>query len=389
VSHPFNIITRRCTITGSGGAALATGDVITGTSAMHAIVMSNGDAKCKFEVPVPGTSQVVACHLFLTRDGEDLRCFDTTYGDYSYFFVGNATEPDRVRIIEATPDACEISIEWDNRSLGSPGLVERNPAGTVNYYNNAVESPFSQATAHYLSSLTTLRKCVRMVRGLPGYFLAWRSTPDVTPIVTAHSQGLNNDKDHGGEREFGTGAGTAVAWASTGKIAYFPAWRSQRDWSAVTTAIPSFDNFAWWPGIDDAPYANWDHATVIAMQPSGFPTHQTTGPWYVARIPVSGYGGSANVASVLVQQNPNEIGVWCYAGQSGIVVNHLTNPWIEADGQKTRFPIFVGAVYHEPDATSVAKAGYTGTVAYGNEPSAAVQASVTALVASVDGSWPT
>lgn len=380
MSHPFNIVTRRCAITGAGGATLATGDVVTGASAMHAIVMSNGQAKCKYEVPVPGTSQVTACHLFLTHQDEDLRCFDTTYGDYSYFFIGNDTEPDRVRVIEATPDACEISIEWDSRSLGSPGLVERNPGGLVNHYDNGNQ--------RLITSLTTLRKCVRMVRGLPGYFLAWRSTPDVTPIVTAHSQGLNNDKDHGGEREFGTGAGTAVAWASTGRVAYFPAWRSQRDWSAVTAAIPSFDNFAWWPGIDDPPYANWDHATVIAMQPSGFPAHQTTGPWYVARIPVSSYGGNANVASVLVQQNPNEIGVWCYAGQSGIVVNHLTNPWIEADGQKTRFPIFVGAVYYAPDSSSVAKSGYTGNVAYGNEPSTEVQAKVTALVTNVDGAWP-
>jgi hypothetical protein len=378
---------RACSITGLAGVALATDDIVTGETALRAIKMENGLVRVSNERP--NGAEFPACHLFVnaghTADGHEdawTRCFSEQYGDWSYFVSSFAATCNRAVVIEATDDAVEVSFEWSAHSLGSPGLVERNPSGTVNYYNNAVESPFSQSTSHYITEVY-LRKVVRIQRGVQGYWLAWRSYPDFTPTITAHSQGLNNDKDHTGEREFGTGGGTRVAWSSTGKVAYFPAWRSQRDWSAVTAAIPSFDNFAWWPGIDDPPYANWDHATVIAMQPAGFPAHQTTGPWYIAGLTADG------VVHVLVQKNPQEAGVWCYAGQNGNIVNHLTNPWIEADGQRTRFPVFIGADHYAADSTAVAKAGYTGNVAYGNEPSTTAQATATALVNAAVEAWPT
>ena len=71
------------------------------------------------------------------------------------------------------------------------------------------------------------------------------------------------------------------------------------------------------------------------------------------------------------------------------MVNHFTNPWIESDGRRTRFPVFLGAVHHIADATAVAKAGYTGTVAYANEPSVGVQANVGRAALAVWEDWST
>lgn len=387
MSYPFNIRTiARVQATGLNGALLSTGDIITGESNLRAISVTNGLVKVTYERPDALLSEYPACHLYLLRDGEWLRCVTEQYGDWSFFVNPISATCDRAVVVEATDEAVEISFEWtahdlDTGYLSTPGLNERNPSGALNYFDG---SP----TPHRITESYT-RKVVRIQRGIRGYWLAWRSKPEMTPEITAHSQGLNNDKDHAGEREFGTGNGSAVAWASTGKIAYFPAWRSQRDWSAVTTALPTFDNFAWWPGIDDPPYSPWSHATVIAMQPAGYPAHQTTGPWYIADIPVSNYGGNANICRYLVMKNPHESGSWCYAGQSGTVLTHLANNWIESDGRRTRFSCFLGAEYHVPDATAVAKSGYTGNVDFGNEPSATIQATIAARVATVVGAWPT
>ena len=370
---------------GAGGAVLATGDVITGNTAIRAIVAANGLVKVTLEAGQAG--QLGCCHLWLneghTADAHEdswLRCFNASYGDYSYYYASIATNPDRVRVIEATDDAVELSIEWDAHSFGSPGLVQRTPQNVVAYD--------SGGGIRYWTAVL-LRKVIRVERGKPGYFLAWRSVPETTlEIAGGIGDAWNNDKDRG-ERECGTGSGSAVAWASTGRVAYFPAWRSQRDWSAVTTAIPSFDNFAWWPGIDDPTYTPWDDATVIAMEPAGYPAEQAEGPFYVADIPIVDAGTADNVYRLIVEKNPNEVGVWNYAGQSyGVLVNHLTNSWIESNGARTRFPVFLGAGHCVPDSTAVAVAGYTGTVAFGNEPSVEIQARVGRAALAVWEDWP-
>lgn len=375
---------RACSVSGASGS-LSTGDVVTGNTAIRAVSMANGLVKITLEAG--GAGQLGACHLYLndghTADGHGdnwRRCFNATYGDWSYYVTSITTNPDRVRVIEATDDAAELSIEWDAHSLGSPGLVQRTSQNVVAYD--------SGGGLRYWTAVL-LRKVVRLERGKPGYFLAYRSVPDPTVDIDSVGDAWNNDKDRG-EREFGTGSGTAVAWASNGKVAYFPAWRTQRDWSAVTAAIPTFDNFAWWPGIDDADYSPWNDATVVAMQPAGFPAEQATGPWYVADIPTADAGTDDNIFRIVVQKNPNEIGVWCYAGQEGgSLVNHITTSWVEANGARTRFQVFIGADDCAPDATAVVKSGYTGTVAYGNEPSSVTQTRALAIATAVWEDWPT
>lgn len=373
---------RACSITGAGGVALVAGDVLTTAAAKRALVIANGLAKFTYELPLPG-SNPAAGHLYLnsghiSEGHEDvwLTCFDPSFGDYAYF-VTTPLIADRIRVVEASDDAVEVTFEWDAHSLGSPGLVEVDPANYPNY-NDA-------AALQYVTTVF-LQKVVRMERGKPGYFLAYRSRPEVVPEITGLGA-LNNDVERG-ERECGTGGGTAVVWSSAGRIAYFGAWRDQRDWSAVLTAFPSFNNFAWWAGIDDPTHSVWADATVIAMQPEGYPHEQTSGYLYVADIPVAAAGCDNNVYRIVVQKNPLQIGCWGYAGQYGVVVNHLTNAWVERDGRRTRFPVFLGAGHHTPDPTAVAKAGYTGNVAYGNEPTANVQAKALALATAVTEDWP-
>lgn len=384
MSYPFNIRAEaKVQITGINGTTLNTGDVVTGEDNLRAVTIENGYCKVTYELP--DGAEEGACHLYIMHDGEWRRCFRPGYGDWTFWVSPLQGTADRIVVLQATPDVVEISIEWtahdlDTGYLGTAGLVSRDYARSVNY-------PSSSSNPKLITEVH-LRKVVRVERGVQGYWLAWRSDPNVVPMITGASALANNEANLG-EREFGTGGGTAVAWASTGNVAYFDAWRDQRDWSAVTTALPSFDNFAWWPGIDDATYPPWNHATVIAMQPAGYPAEASGGTYYIADIPASSYGGYANVCRYLVQKNPNEIGVWCYAGQLGEVVNHFTNPWTESDGRLTRYQVFIGAVYHAPDATAVAKAGYTGNVDYGNEPTSAIQATIAARAAAVLAGWPT
>lgn len=376
---------RDVSITGTGGAALSTGDTVTGTTAIRAVAIENGLVKVTLEAG--GAGQLGACHLYLndghTSDGHEdswRRCFNATYGDWTYYVTSVTTNPDRVRVIEATDDAVEISIEWDAHSLGTPGLVQRTPQNVVAYDDGG--------NPRYWTAVL-LRKVIRVERGKPGYFIAFRSVPETTlEIDDGVGDAWNNDKDRG-ERECGTGSGSAVVWSSAGVTAYFPAWRTQRDWSAVLVAVPTFDNYACFMGIDDPTYAPWNDATVIAMMPNGYPAEQATGPYYVADIPIADAGTDDNIFRIIVQKNPNEIGSWCYDGdQSGALVNHLTNSWIESNGMRTRFPVFIGADDCTPDSTAVSKSGYTGTVAFGNEPSAVTQARALAIATAVTEDWP-
>lgn len=371
-----NRITRAepCTITGEDGAALAEGDIVTGEDAVRAVAIENGLARVTYELPEG--AEPAAHHLFIAHEGEWLRCLRPGYGDWSFWVTPISVAADRAVVIEANEDAVEVSFEWAAKSLDNAGYGFPGGLNSRDYARNLIY-PSGSATPRQIATVH-LRKVLRMERGVRGYWRSWRSDPNIVPQITAAGQAANNEKDLG-ERELGIGGGAAVVWASTGNIAYFPAWLEQRDWSAVVAALPSFDNFAFWPGIDDATYPPWNHATVIAMQPPGCPAEQAEGPFYVADIPKANYGGHPNICRYMVAKNPQEIGTWCYAGQLGETTNHLTNPWTERDGRLTRFPNFLGAEYYEPDDTAAAKAGYTGDVDYANEPSASIQSKIDLL----------
>lgn len=375
MSYPFNIKRSRCTITASG-SPLATGDTVTSSDALRSTTIETNDIKLVYREN--GSSNPASCHLYVKNNEEWVRCFDAVEADWAYYVVAPSAQADRIKVIEASDDAVEISIEWDAYSLtgygGGAGFNSRDYARNLIY-------PSSSTTPRQIASLK-LRKVVRVVRGLKGYFAAWHSAPNFVPMITAVGQAANNELDLG-EREMGTGGGSRVTWASSGVVCYSPAWRDQRDWSAFAAHSPSSDNYHCWLGSDDITAPPFNHATFIAMQPAGFPAEAASGGFYAADI-----YPTTNVVRYIVQKNPNQIGVWHYDGQNGILVNHLTNPWVEADGRPTRFPIFIGAEYYVADSTSAAVSGYTGNVAYGNEPSTTIRATIASRVADVTGAWP-
>jgi hypothetical protein len=373
-----------CSATGLGGATLATGDVVTGATNLLAVSIQNGNVKVTYRENL--AANAAGCHMYIngghTADGHEdswTRCFDAVEADWSYWAVAPTATADRIRVLEATDDAAEISIEWDaydltGYSLGA-GFNSRDYARNLIY-------PASSSTPRQIASVH-LRKTVRIQRGVQGYYVAWHATPVVVPMITAIGQAANNELDLG-EREFGTGGGSRVIWTRDGKTCYAPAWRTQRDWSAFAAAFPSADNYACWLGSDDPTASPWNHATAIAMQFSGYPAETASGGFYVGDL-----YPTANIVRCIVQKNPNPIGVWHYDGQNGILVNHLTNPWTENDGRLTRYPLFIGADHYVADSTAVAKAGYTGSVSYGNEPSATAQTLVSDLAAAALEDWPT
>jgi len=373
------------TITGLNGAALPAGTIVTGEANLRAVSVQNDRVKYTYENST--NSNYGSGHMYIMFDGEWRRCFSPTYGDYAFFAVPIPSTADRIVVLRNDGDVAEISIEWtalalNTSYLSNNGIVERNYTLALNYNQ-------SSSVIKYLTT-THLRKLVRVERGKQGYYIGYHSSPLIGPDpYQLHAIGASSNNETAfGEREVGTGGGTAVAFASTGKKAYFPAWRTQRNWAAVLSAIPTFDNYAFWPGLDDPTYSPWNNAAVIAMQPAGYPAEQASGPWWIADIPADDYGGYAHVCRYIVQRNPNELGVWNYASSSAFVVNHFTNPWREADGRPTKYPLFVGAEYYVPDASAVAVTGYTGTVPFGAEPSAALQSTIAAKAAALTAEWP-
>lgn len=400
-SLAFNIARRgtapNASLTGLGGVAHKTGDVVTGEAALRALVLDNGIARYTYERPTVTTNPLLqaepaAGHLYVKANEAWLRCSTLYYGDWSFFAAPITTTCDRVEVVMATEDAVEVAFVWSDHRLdvaylGGNGVLWRDSAN-VPFYDqwNGTTQPF-----RWLKGIK-LTKSVRLERGRAGAFIGWHSDPHVGPPPKRLTIGAIDNQDQAwAERELGF-AGSAVLWssASAAHVGHFPAWSLQRAvWATAEAQNGSaYTERHWWSGIHDPLYGAMATPAFAQTQCAGFPNVQTVGPWYVAGIP----GSDTDVGAVCrytVHQNPIESGGWQFMPTPGRAssVAHTCNNWPGPDGRVRRFQIFNGAFPYIADATAVTRAGYTGTVEYGNEPTASLRSRVGDIAAAL--TWPT
>lgn len=391
MSYPFNIASQRCTLTGLNGAALSAGTVLTlasdGEDAIRAITMENGLFKVDYSASLT-TDQSPVHHPYIKNpDGEWIRTSTLTYGDGWFCVRPFATPYDRVEVVEANQDVIEVAFQYLNVALDIPYL---NNLGVINRDQNLGVNYTQAAVMKWLTDIN-VTKTIRMERGVQGYWMSMNTEPRVAPplwLLTAPGATSNNENDYG-EREIWTSENAAVLWSSNplAGVSHHPAWGARAIWDTAAIAIgQAINNKTWWAGIDDATYSIMAHAGYKQTQwnSAGFPRQQLTGPWYIADI-----SAESNVCRYVVQQDPLETGGWQFSSsQYGKGSSHFVHGWPGKDGREKKFPVFYGAVYYVADATAGPLSGYSGNVAYANEPSAAIQARIAALATERHGSWP-
>ena len=377
MSYPFNIARSRVSLTGSGGAALSTGDVVTGETAIRDIVFQHATAKITFEATEGTTDQAAAHHLWIdARDGNGFApCFDPAYGDWTFCVGPFDVAPDSATVIESNSDVAEVAFEWTNFDMRSDlypsGIPFIDYVGVANF-------PESTALPNYKRiTHTRFVKTLRFEAGRNGYFVGYHTDPYVCPQpkLLRSSAAANRDSDYG-EREMGTGGGTAVAWSSAGStwVSRHPGWGQKSEWTAAVSAVGAISNRIAWMGLDDPRTGIWADAAVIATQIPGFPNTQSTGPFYVADI-----HATRAFARYIVVQKCLQIGIWQFAtDQRGYQVVHYVNEHHDARGMPYRFQMFIGAEPHTADSSS----------AFANEPTATIRATIAARATDVNGSWP-
>lgn len=353
-----NRITRAAPVTITlDGAALVEGTVITDDT-MRDVVIRNGIVQVDYRAPSP-SGQAGATFLSTWNSGTETYelAVSAQYGDWFYWVETIDTRATRMRVITANVDCVRIALEWDSYVI-SPSVNAYGPSNELIYLQN-------QSSPNFLK-ISTLRKLVKVIelqRGRDGYFSGVHSVPSLAPQIDA---GATYEHDGSrGERERGLGSGSEVAFASSGLSARFPEWGEGAVWDAVDAAWggAGLDNHAWWPGVSDttafsqSPYTAPQQAAYAAAQPDGFPQDQAVGPWWVADL-------TATHCRYLVMQDRNEIGVWCYDGQLGVVVQHITNPNADDTNRPRLFQTYIGAfAYASADLGAEPTAGLSGRVA--------------------------
>ncbi len=348
------------TVGGTGGAALYTGDVITG-AAQRDVVIQNGLIKLTFET----TTEFGAHTLYRWNGSAYVTLMTPEYGDWTYYASQFVSDPDRTRIIYADADRVKVALEWDahpaNASqwpadyIGGPtGFYQRNHLGALNYDSNA--HPIRVGTVK-------LYKVVEVRRGREGYFRAMRSDPHLGPY-----SGLSGNNDTSlGERESGTGGGNAVFFASSGFVARHPAWGSDANWGGAGV-YPTTRHA--WARIDDPDYSYTALPDYIAIQNAvangespTYPNEQTTGPWWVADIPHSTQAGAGFVRYIALVERMEVDSHQFSATAYGFTSVHHTNDIRATDGRWHEYPLFVGAFPYDADSSN----------AYANEPTVALK----------------
>jgi hypothetical protein len=348
------------TVSGTGGARLQTGDVVTG-SAQRDVVIQNGLIKLTYE-----ETTEAGAHSFYRWDGSQYVNLTTPeYGDWTYFASQFETMADRTHVIYADADRVKVALEWDAHAAnaaqwpadyegGPTGFYQRNHLGALNYDSNA--HPIRVGTVK-------LYKVVEVRRGREGYFRAMRSDPHLGPY-----SGLSGNNDTSlGERESGTGTGNAVSFASSGFIARHPAWGSDANWGGAGV-YPTTRHA--WARIDDPDYSYTVNPDYVAIQNAlangespTYPNNQTTGPWWVADIPHSG-SVAAGFVRYIALVDRMEAGFWQFDATSyGITSIHHTNDIKSTDGRWHEYPLFMGAFPYAADSSS----------SYANEPTVALR----------------
>lgn len=367
MSYPFNVVfTPGVTVTGTGDAALAQGDVITG-SAVRDIVITQGDStRVVYTARTPDVQR--GCHMLqLNINGTWTDTMEADMGDWSYYTITVGSTADRATVVYKSNDAVEVAFQWDAFDLSSySGGGVPNRDGTV---SAALNYPQSSATVKRITA-TKLIKTIRVQRGEPGYYVGWHSDPRVGPTGSQIAASLNVDTAWG-EREIGLGGGSAVGWSSgRTAVARWPAWADDVDGRWTANGLGSTDNKIYWCGIGDPTYSPYNSAGWIAVQGSGYPNTQSTGPFYVADLHYS-----IPVAKVMVSRIARCIGFW-KVGTRGGAVSVFTNESHSPAGVAYRHQLFIGCKHYTADSSS----------AYANEPSASIQSWASGLAAGL--AWP-
>jgi hypothetical protein len=342
------------TLTGTGGVALVEGDEVTG-SAVRDIILQNALAKVTYEAKTPDEQR--GAHTLYISDGnggwQDTMEFNM--GDGGYFCISVGVIADRVRVFQATDDIVTLACQWDAFDLSS------FPGGGVSVISDVTGSATG---ARYTS--VRLTKLVTMVRGKPGYFVGWHSTPRISPPDTKLPTPWGN-LNGWAEREFRNGDGAACAWSSNTAVdpVRYPAWQSDPRW--VAAGLSAVANKLWRAGILDPGYSPYTDAAWVSVQPN---RAQAAGPYYVADIHYS-----FPVARIMAFPEPFEV-IYNLVGVHGGALLHFANEaHTDADIPRAH-QAFIGAMLYVPDRSS----------AHANEPSSGVQATLHALALSLE--WP-
>lgn len=344
------------------GEAVPEGTVITDAT-MRDVVIRNGLIQVDYRAPSNPAEQTGANFLSVWDDAEEayVLAVSAQFGDYFYPTKTVTTRATRMRVLIANTDVVRVAFEWDAFDL-SPGVPFFDPSHALTYDQLEEYPDFKRITS------AKITKTIEVRRGVGGYFVGAHAFPFLGPMPTQRET-YEHETAHG-ERELGLGGGARVAFASTGARAWFPGFGQRTIWDDAETAFGGpIENHAFWPGVSDtlafsqSPYTAPQQAAYAATQPVGFPAEQATGPFWVAAI-VDGF------AQMIVSQDRSEIGVWQYDDMNGVVVQHFSTPGENGDGRPRLFQSFITAWAYEADDTAAPITGYSGSVAYANEPSA-------------------
>jgi hypothetical protein len=366
MSYPFNIVsTPAVTVTGTSGATLAQGDVVTGAAVRDIIITQGNSTRVLYTVRTPDT-QRGAHMLQLNISGTWTDTMEADEGDWSYYGVSVTATADQATVVYKSNDAVEVAFQWDAFDLSTfsgGGVQFRDWTANAN-----LNYPESSAVVRRISA-TKLIKTIRVQRGEPGYYVGWHSDPRVGPNNRQLST-LNVDNAWG-ERELGLGGGSAVGWSSgRSAVARWPAWADDVDGRWTAAGLSGTANKIYWCGQADPTFAPYDSAGWISAQGSGYPNTQTTGPFYVADIHYS-----IAVAKIMVSRIARCVGFW-KVGTRGAAVSVYTNEDHSASGVPYQHQWFIGVRSYTADSSS----------AYANEPSASLQSWASSLASSLD--WP-
>ena len=358
-----------CRIAGLDRTSYPTGTIITSTTEKRSIVLSNETTKASCELGTD-TSQQGTIHLFVKEGGEWVRALDRGYGNWGYFYTSVNRVADEIEVVENSDSAVEIVMKWSAFALGA-NVPERNYNSALNYAQGAVNPNWDVIT-----TLDQLTLSVRIEDKYQGVFLGWHSVPKLGPETYAMKNNTNssNEDSAWGERELGTGSGSAVVWASSGHVSRFPAWGAKSEWTTAEATLGALANHAAWVGVDDPAYGTFAAAAYLPTQDAGYPKVQATGPWWAADIQAG-----TNTIRYLCMRKRIETGVWQFGPPwttRGSLVCHNCNEWLMPNGNVFRFQVFLGAFVYPVDSTS----------AYINEPSVNLKNETMKRISAL--SWP-
>lgn len=336
-----------CSITGSG-TSYPEGRIVTGPEALS-IHLINDTTDVTTQLPTPGFSAYFSIYMTIT-DGGTYSVFNPQFGCWGFFVRGGLdTDTYEVEIIKNNSRVVDIALRCNNYTF--------------------------PAVHGLTSSAVTLR--VRVEDGKQGVFLGWHSTPRIGPDPLETYFHEDNNDESWGERELGTGSGSAVVWSSKGNdfVFRYPTWGQRAVWDDVVDDIGiPIDNYFGWCGIDDADYGVSGMPGFAQSQYDGFPNSQAAAPWYCADLYFTN-----PLCRYIVMRKPIETGVWQFDPEhAGILVCHFNNEWVSPYHEDGVFPfqVFIGAFKYIADSSND----------YINEPSASVRTEVLNRVNRLE--WP-